>query len=53
MIILYCLSLPMAPNGTETDHNTQNWFRTWRELWLNVALAAQEHGLPITDEAIQ
>ncbi|KAH7925024.1 Adenylosuccinate lyase [Leucogyrophana mollusca] len=27
-------------------------FRTWRELWLNLAIAEKELGLPITDEAI-
>ena len=27
-------------------------FRTWRELWLNLALAEKELGLPISDEAI-
>ena len=47
------MSFLMAPNGTETDHDTQNLFGTWRELWLNFALAEQERGLPIVDEAIQ
>lgn len=27
-------------------------FRTWRELWLNLAIAEKELGLPISDEAI-
>ncbi|KIO29331.1 hypothetical protein M407DRAFT_170816 [Tulasnella calospora MUT 4182] len=28
-------------------------FHTWRELWLNLAIAEKELGLPISDEAIQ
>ncbi|KAG6335083.1 hypothetical protein ID866_4011 [Astraeus odoratus] len=28
-------------------------YRTWRELWLNLAIAEKELGLPITDEAIE
>ena len=55
IIILHCrcLSFPRVQNGTKTDHDTQNWSRTWRELWLNFGLAEQELGLPITDEVIQ
>jgi hypothetical protein len=30
----------------------QNRFHTWRKLWLNLAIAEKELGLPITDEAI-
>lgn len=33
--------------------STANRFRTWRKLWLNLALAEKELGLPITDEAIE
>ncbi|KAK7048701.1 Adenylosuccinate lyase [Favolaschia claudopus] len=29
-----------------------NRFHTWRKLWLNLAIAEKELGLPITDEAI-
>ncbi|KAG8980016.1 adenylosuccinase ade13 [Tulasnella sp. 425] len=28
-------------------------FHTWRKLWLNLAIAEKELGLPISDEAIQ
>jgi adenylosuccinate lyase len=28
-------------------------FRTWRQLWLNLAVAEKELGLPISDEAIE
>ncbi|KAI5991238.1 L-Aspartase-like protein [Pisolithus albus] len=28
-------------------------YRTWRELWLNLAIAEKALGLPITDEAIE
>ena len=28
-------------------------FQTWRKLWLNLAIAEKELGLPITDEAIK
>ena len=31
----------------------QNRFYTWRKLWLNLAIAQQEHGLPISEEAIE
>ena len=27
-------------------------FHTWRKLWLNLAIAEKELGLPIPDEAI-
>lgn len=27
-------------------------FKTWRELWLSLAVAEKELGLPISDEAI-
>ena len=32
--------------------SSQMRFRTWRELWLNLAIAEKELGLPIPDEAI-
>ena len=32
---------------------TQNRFHTWRKLWLNLAIAEKELGLPISDEAIE
>ncbi|KAF9234996.1 L-Aspartase-like protein [Melanogaster broomeanus] len=28
-------------------------FKTWRELWLNLAIAEKQLGLPISDEAIE
>jgi hypothetical protein len=28
-------------------------FRTWRQLWLNLAIAEKELGLSISDEAIE
>lgn len=31
----------------------QNRFYTWRKLWLNLAIAEKELGLPISDEAIE
>jgi len=31
----------------------QNRFHTWRKLWLNLAIAEKELGLPITEEAIE
>jgi len=43
----------MARDGTGTDSDDQNRFRTWRKLWLNLALAEKELGLPIPDEAIE
>ncbi|KAJ8474732.1 hypothetical protein ONZ51_g7032 [Trametes cubensis] len=30
-----------------------NRFHTWRKLWLNLAIAEKELGLPITDEAVE
>lgn len=27
-------------------------FRTWRQLWLNLAIAEKELGLPISEEAL-
>ena len=33
--------------------STQNRFHTWRKLWLNLAIAEKELGLPISDEAIE
>lgn len=31
----------------------QNRFYTWRKLWLNLAIAEKEFGLPISDDAIE
>jgi adenylosuccinate lyase len=31
----------------------QNRFHTWRKLWLNLAIAEKQLGLPISDEAIE
>ena len=28
-------------------------FHTWRKLWLNLAIAEKELGLPIPDDAIE
>lgn len=28
-------------------------FHTWRKLWLNLAIAEKELGLPISDQAIE
>ncbi|KAG2105799.1 uncharacterized protein F5147DRAFT_701964 [Suillus discolor] len=28
-------------------------FKTWRELWLNLAIAEKQLGLPIPDEALE
>jgi adenylosuccinate lyase len=33
--------------------SSANRFHTWRKLWLNLALAEKELGLPISDEAIE
>ncbi|TIA90337.1 hypothetical protein E3P99_01632 [Wallemia hederae] len=33
--------------------SSQMRFQTWRKLWLNLAIAEKELGLPISDEAIQ
>ncbi|KAN0080260.1 adenylosuccinate lyase [Tylopilus felleus] len=33
--------------------SSANRFKTWRELWLNLAIAEKQLGLPITDEAIE
>ena len=42
------------PSGlTECMISTQNRFHTWRKLWLNLAIAEKELGLPISDEAIE
>lgn len=30
----------------------KNRFYTWRKLWLNLAIAEQELGLPVSEEAI-
>ncbi|KAF7314210.1 Adenylosuccinate lyase [Mycena kentingensis (nom. inval.)] len=35
-----------------TQSYPENRFSTWRKLWLNLAIAEKELGLPITDEAI-
>ena len=44
-------SLP--PGLTECMISMQNRFHTWRKLWLNLAIAEKELGLPISDEAIE
>lgn len=36
---------------TATDVQTR--FGTWRKLWLNLAIAEKELGLPISDKAIE
>lgn len=36
-----------------TPESLQNRFYTWRVLWLNLAIAEKELGLPISDEAIE
>ena len=41
------------PRLTECMIPTQNRFHTWRKLWLNLAIAEKELGLPISDEAIE
>ncbi|KZT00367.1 adenylosuccinate lyase [Laetiporus sulphureus 93-53] len=33
--------------------SASNRFHTWRKLWLNLAIAEKELGLPISDEAIK
>jgi len=38
---------------TERVEKTQMRFHTWRKLWLNLAIAEKELGLPISDLAIQ
>jgi adenylosuccinate lyase len=35
------------------DYDLQNRFYTWRKLWLNLAVAEKQLGLPISDEAIE
>jgi len=34
-------------------HRSQNRFYTWRKLWLNLAKAEKQLGLPISEEAIK
>ena len=41
------------PRLTKCMISTQNRFHTWRKLWLNLAIAEKELGLPISDEAIE
>ena len=57
MASLFSTAVCLHQNGrgfdAETDIVVQNRFRTWRQLWLNLALAEKELGLPITDEAIE
>lgn len=31
----------------------QNRFHTWRKLWLNLAIAEKQLGLPISDQAVE
>ncbi|KAF8555179.1 Adenylosuccinate lyase [Imleria badia] len=33
--------------------SSANRFKTWRELWLNLAVAEKQLGLPISDEALE
>lgn len=33
--------------------SSQTRFGTWRQLWLNLAIAEKELGLPIPDRAIE
>ena len=40
-------------NHLNTPESPQNRFYTWRVLWLNLAIAEKELGLPISDEAIE
>lgn len=37
---------------SRTNLVLQNRFYTWRTLWLNLAIAERELGLPIPEEAI-
>ena len=47
----YVLSLPPLLLHSHQLH-TQTRFSTWRALWLNLAIAEKELGLPIPDAAI-
>ena len=38
---------------TASDAENQTRFGTWRQLWLNLAIAEKELGLPISDTAIE
>jgi adenylosuccinate lyase len=47
------LSSRYASKEMSNLFSNQVRFRTWRELWLNLAIAEKELGLPITDEALE
>ena len=42
----------VAEQETADRRPLQNRFYTWRTLWLNLAIAEKQLGLPISDEAI-
>ena len=39
--------------STSSPSWLQNRFHTWRKLWLTLAIAEQQLGLPISDAAIE
>ena len=41
-----------SSGGGEFRYHLQNRFFTWRKLWLNLAIAEKQLGLPIADESI-
>lgn len=42
-----------APPEMSRLFSSQTRFGTWRQLWLNLAIAEKELGLPIPDRAIE
>ena len=49
------VSIPLFENssdGGELGIVLQNRFFTWRKLWLNLAIAEKQLGLPIAEESI-
>jgi hypothetical protein len=52
----FCFSaqrLHVSFSWSTVVHDIQNRFYTWRKLWLNLAMAEKQLGLPISDEAIE
>jgi len=50
--LLQCGNLSWSTTHWSIDFGAQNRFYTWRKLWLNLAIAEKQLGLPISDEAI-
>lgn len=47
------IGLDQSTSSFSTHARSQTRFGTWRQLWLTLAIAEKQLGLPIPDEAIE